>query len=43
MKQTIQLEQAYERMKQGIITRDGFIGIRYRKLIDILIEDDEEV
>lgn len=43
MKQTPELDKAQERMKPGVITRDGFLGNDKRKLIDILIEDDAEV
>lgn len=43
MKQTVQLQNAQERMKPGIITRDGFLGDDGRKLIDILLEDDATV
>ena len=43
MKQTVQLQQAQERMKPGVITRDGFLGNDRRNLIDMLIEDDAEV
>lgn len=32
-----------EKMKPGVITRDGFLGAEKRNLIDILIEDDETV
>jgi hypothetical protein len=43
MKQTVQLKEIQERMKPGIITRDGFLGTDRRNLIDILQEDDAEV
>ena len=43
MKQTVQMNQIQERMQPGIITRDGFLGTDRRKLIDILLEDDEAV
>ncbi len=40
MKQTVQMKQVQEKMKPGIITRDGFLGTDARNLIDILVEDD---
>jgi hypothetical protein len=43
MKQTVQMKMAQERMKPGIITRDGFLGDDSRNLIDILVEDDASV
>ena len=43
MKQTIQLQQAQDRMRPGFITRDGFLGNDSRQLIEILTEDDAEV
>jgi hypothetical protein len=43
MKQTVQMNQIQERMRPGIFTRDGFLGTDRRKLIDILLEDDEAV
>jgi len=43
MKQTVQMKQIQEKMKPGLITRDGFLGTDRRNLIDILIEDDETV
>jgi hypothetical protein len=43
MKQTVQMERIQEKMRPGVITRDGFLGSDRRKLIDILIEDDEAV
>ena len=43
MKQTVQLKMAQEKMKPGVITRDGFLGNEARNLIDILVEDDETV
>ena len=43
MKQTVQLKQAQERMKPGVITRDGFLGTDIRNLIDILVEDEATV
>jgi hypothetical protein len=43
MKQTVQMERIQEKMAPGVITRDGFLGSDRRKLIDILLEDDEAV
>jgi len=43
MKQTVQMMRIQEKMKPGVITRDGFLGPDRRNLIDILIEDDETV
>lgn len=43
MKQTVQMREIQEKMKPGIITRDGFLGADSRNLIDILTEDDAEV
>jgi hypothetical protein len=43
MKQTVQMKEIQERMKPGVITRDGFLGKDKRNLIDILTEDDAEV
>lgn len=43
MKQTVQMKKIQEKMKPGVITRDGFLGKDTRNLIDILVEDDEEV
>jgi hypothetical protein len=43
MKQTVQMKLIQDKMRPGIITRDGFLGNDRRNLIDILIEDDEEV
>ena len=43
MKQTVQMKQAQERMRPGIITRDGFLGSDSRNLIDILVDDDAAV
>jgi hypothetical protein len=43
MKQTVQLSRIQEKMKPGIITRDGFLGTDTRNLIDMLVEDDETV
>jgi hypothetical protein len=37
------MKQIQEKMKPGLITRDGFLGTDRRNLIDILIEDDETV
>jgi hypothetical protein len=43
MKQTVQMKLIQEKMKPGVITRDGFLGPDRRNLIDILIEDEETV
>jgi len=43
MKQTVQMREIQERMKPGVITRDGFLGKDRRNLIDMLQEDDAEV
>jgi hypothetical protein len=43
MKQTEQMREIQERMKPGVIVRDGFLGTDDRNLIDILVEDDAEV
>ena len=43
MKQTVQMREIQEKMKPGVITRDGFLGTDSRNLIDILTEDDAEV
>ena len=43
MKQTEQMREIQERMKPGVIVRDGFLGTDGRNLIDILVEDDAEV
>jgi hypothetical protein len=43
MKQTLQMKEIQERMKPGVITRDGFLGTDDRNLIDILEDDDAEV
>jgi hypothetical protein len=43
MKQTVQMKQAQERMRPGVITRDGFLGTDSRNLIDILVDDDASV
>lgn len=43
MKQTVQMREIQEKMKPGVITRDGFLGTDGRNLIDILTEDDAEV
>lgn len=43
MKQTLQMTKIQEKMKPGIITRDGFLGNDKRNLVDMLIDDDAEV
>jgi hypothetical protein len=43
MKQTVQMQQIQEKMRPGVIARDGFLGSDRRNLIDILLSDDAEV
>jgi len=43
MKQTVQMDRIQEKMAPGVITLEGFLGTDRRKLIDILLEDDEAV
>jgi hypothetical protein len=43
MKQPVQMREIQNRMKPGVITRDGFLGTDTRNLIDILLADDAEV
>ena len=43
MKQTVQMKEIQEKMKPGVITRDGFLGTDTRNLLDILVEDDAAV
>ena len=43
MKQTVQMKKIQEKMKPGVITRDGFLGNDIRNLIDILVEDEADV
>lgn len=43
MKQTVQMKAVQEKMKPGVITRDGFLGTETRNLVDILVEDDAAV
>jgi len=43
MKQDIYYTKAQERMKKGIIVRDGFLGDDKRNLIDIITEDEETI
>jgi hypothetical protein len=43
MKQTVQMDRIQEKMAPGVITLDGFLGSDRRKLIDILLEDNEAV
>jgi hypothetical protein len=43
MKQTVQMDRIQENMQPGVFTRDGFLGSDRRKLIDMLLEDDEAV
>jgi hypothetical protein len=40
MKQSVQMKQVQEKMKPGVITRDGFLGTDRRNLVDILEDDD---
>jgi hypothetical protein len=41
MKQTLQMDNIQRDMLPGAITRDGLLGADRRKLIEILIDDDE--
>ena len=43
MKQTVQMDKIQANMKPGVITLEGFLGPDNRKLVDILIEDDQTV
>ena len=43
MKQTVQMDRIQEKMAPGVITLEGFLGTDRRKLLDILLEDDEAV
>ncbi|MCE1245481.1 MAG: hypothetical protein LWY06_02430 [Firmicutes bacterium] len=43
MKQTVQMEKIQANMAPGVITLSGFLGDDLRKLIDILIADEETV
>lgn len=43
MKQTVQMSEIQERMKPGVITRDGFLGKDRRNLSDIIQDQDAEV
>ena len=43
MKQSVQMDMIQDSMRAGVITRDGFLGTDRRKLVEILIEDDETV
>ncbi len=43
MKQTPEYDKIQELMKPGKITKDGFLGIDERNLIDIIIEDEAKV
>jgi len=43
MKQSVQMDRIQEKMRPGVITRDGFLGTDRRNLIDVLIEDEGTV
>jgi hypothetical protein len=43
MKQSVQMDIIQGNMRPGVITRDGFLGTDRRKLVEILVEDDEHV
>ena len=43
MKQTVQMQAIQDRMKPGVIVRDGFLGTDGRNLVDILTADEGEV
>jgi len=43
MKQTVQMREIQERMRPGVITRDGFLGTDRRNLSDIIQEQNAEV
>lgn len=40
MKQTVQMREIQEKMKPGLIVRDGFLGTDARNLVDILTADE---
>lgn len=40
MKQTVQMQKAQERMRPGVITRDGFLGDESGALAEILARDE---
>jgi hypothetical protein len=43
MKQTVQMQAIQDKMKPGVIVRDGFLGTDARNLVDILTVDDGEM
>jgi hypothetical protein len=43
MKQTVQMQAIQDKMKPGVIVRDGFLGTEARNLVDILTVDEGEV
>jgi len=43
MKQEPLWDKVQENMKAGVISKDGFLGMDLRKLIDIIAQDTEEV
>ena len=43
MKQSPQLTEIQDKMRQGVITKDGFLGPDTRNLVDILIDDEAVV
>ena len=43
MKQTLQMDNIQRNMLPGTITRDGLLGPDRRKLVQILVDDDERV
>lgn len=43
MKQSLILDKAQNKMRPGVLIKDGFLGNDKRNLIDILTEDDEIV
>ena len=43
MKQTVQMQTIQDRMKPGVIVRDGFLGADARNLVEILTADEAEV
>ncbi|MGY4686261.1 hypothetical protein X927_04925 [Petrotoga mexicana DSM 14811] len=43
MKMTEDLKKAYENMKPGVITADGFLGDDERLLVDIIESDEEKI
>ena len=40
MKQTVQMDRIQEKMRPGVLARDGFLGTDKRKLVEILIADE---